>query len=282
MRATGTASWTQQLSIVRRRTVRRGGEAPLSKASWGAYSLVSPSSFHVGETFPASITPPKPHYEADGAFAPVLQCALEALLVRKEYKMRIGSAGWLVMGGTLSGVLGCADPLPPPARLAVNLELASCGVDDQYALPEDPLVRTTLQASIPQSQLDALPRMVEAENGASVSCSVVESSPNNFTFSASASVGNTRRFTLNGGVTTGPSGVGKGTGTATVSFLHPNTIPARTGTNCTIETELAPAGGGALLLSFDCSPPTSTFQAESLPGVNCSATGTVVIDRCSK
>ncbi len=196
--------------------------------------------------------------------------------------MRIGSAGWLVMGGTLSGVLGCGDPLPPPARLAVKLELAGCGVDDQFSLPEDPVVRSTLEPTIPQIQLDQLPRMVEGEGGASVSCSVVESSPNNFSFTASAAVGNTRRFTIDSGVTTGPSGASKGTGTATVSFLNPRTIPARTGTNCTITTELAPAGGGALLLSFNCSPPNSTFRAETLDTPNCTAAGTVVIDRCSK
>jgi hypothetical protein len=196
--------------------------------------------------------------------------------------MRIGSAGWLVMSVTLSGVLGCGDPLPPPARLAVNLELAGCGVDDGYTLPEDTLVRTTLQPSIPQSQLDTLPRMVEGENGASVTCAVTESSANSFTFSASAAVGNSRRFTLDGGTTTGPSGGTKGTGTAMVSFIHPNTLPLRTGANCVITTELAPAGGGALLLSFNCSPPNSTFRADNIDTPNCAATGTVVIDRCSK
>lgn len=197
--------------------------------------------------------------------------------------MRIGSAGWLLVGGTLSGLVGCGDPLPPPARLAVNLELASCGVDGQYTLPdEDALVKTTLQPSIPQSQLDSLPRIVEGEGGASVSCKVTESSPNNFTFSASAAIGSTRRFTLDGGVTTGPSGAAKGAGTATVSFLNPFTIPNRTGLNCAITTELAPAGGGALLLSFNCSPPTSTFQADNIDTPTCVASGTVVIDRCSK
>jgi hypothetical protein len=194
--------------------------------------------------------------------------------------MRIGSAGWLVMGGTLSGVLGCGDPLPPPARLAASLELASCGVDGLYALPEDDAVRTTLQPNIPQSQLDVLPRLVEAENDASVSCSVVESAPNTFTFSASAAF-KARLYTLEG-TTTGPSGATKGAGTATVSFFHPLTTQLRTGNNCAITTELAPAGGGALLLSFNCSPPTSTFQADNLDTPNCSASGTVVIDRCSK
>lgn len=196
--------------------------------------------------------------------------------------MRIGFAGWLVMGGTLSSLLGCGDPLPPPARLAVNLEMAGCNVDGQYTLPEEPLVRSTLQVSIPQSQLDTLPRMVDGEAEASVSCSVVESMPNTFTFSASAAVGNSRRFTLTGGVTTGPSGTAKGMGTANVSFLNPNTIPVRSGTACTVSTELAPGGGGALLLYFNCSPPDSTFQNSDLPSDSCSASGTVVIDRCSK
>lgn len=194
--------------------------------------------------------------------------------------MRIGSAGWLVMGGTLSGVLGCGDPLPPPARLAVNLELAGCGVDNLYPLPEEEEVRTTLQPSIPQSQLDQLPRVVEGENEASVSCSVVESAPNTFTFSASAAF-QARLYTIEG-TTTGPSGAGKGAGTATVSFIHPFTAQLRTGNNCAITTELAPAGGGALLLSFNCSPPNSTFQADNIDTPNCSASGTVVIDRCSK
>lgn len=195
--------------------------------------------------------------------------------------MRIGSAGWLVMGGTLSGVLGCGDPLPPPARVAVRLELGQCGVDGLYAMPNDDLVRTTLQPSIPQAQLDALPRMVEGEGGASVSCSVVESSANTFTFSASAAVGNSRRFTLQGS-STGPSGAGKGAGKARVSFLNPQTIPARSGNDCDITTELAPAGGGAMLLTFNCSPPGSTFSAETIDTPNCQAAGTVVIDRCSK
>lgn len=196
--------------------------------------------------------------------------------------MRIGSGTWLVMGGTLSAVLGCGDPLPPPARLAMNIELAGCGVDNAYSLPEEPLVRSTLQNSIPQVQLDALPRMVDGEEGASVSCSVVESAPNTFTFSASASVGSSRRFTLNGGTTTGPSATGEGSGTATVSFLHPLTIPARGASNCVITTEIAPAGGGALLLEFICSPPGSTFRADTIDTPNCSASGAVVIDRCSK
>jgi hypothetical protein len=164
----------------------------------------------------------------------------------------------------------------------MNIELAGCGVDNAYSLPEEPLVRSTLQNSIPQVQLDALPRMVDGEEGASVSCSVVESAPNTFTFSASASVGSSRRFTLNGGTTTGPSATGEGSGTATVSFLHPLTIPARGASNCVITTEIAPAGGGALLLEFICSPPGSTFRADTIDTPNCSASGAVVIDRCSK
>lgn len=196
--------------------------------------------------------------------------------------MRIGSAGWLVMGGTLSGVLGCGDPLPPPARLAMNIELAGCSVDNRYSLPEDPTVKSTLQNSIQQVQLEALPRMVDGEDGASVSCTVTETAPNTFSFSASASVGNSRRFTLTSGSTLGPSASGRGAGTATVSFLHPLTIPARSANNCVISTEIAPAGGGALLLEFVCSPPNSTFGAETLDTPNCTASGAVVIDRCSK
>ncbi len=196
--------------------------------------------------------------------------------------MRIGSAGWLVMGGTLSGVLGCGDPLPAPPRLAMNIELAGCSVDNLYSLPEDPTVKATLQNNIPQIQLEELPRLVDGEGGASVSCSVTETAPNTFSFSASASLGNSRRFTLSSGSTAGPSAAGNGAGTATVTFLNPLTIPSRGASNCVISTEIAPAGGGALLLEFICSPPNSIFRAENIDTPNCSASGAVVIDRCSK
>lgn len=196
--------------------------------------------------------------------------------------MRIGSAGWLVLSGTLSGVLGCGDPLPPPARLAMNIELSSCGVDNLYSMPEDPAVKSTLQNNISEGLLQQLPRFVDGEDGASVSCTVVESSPNTFTFSASASVGASRRFTISSGTTAGPANGQEGQGTATISFLHPNSIPARTGNNCVISTAVAPAGGGALLLEFNCSAPGSTFANPSLDTPDCSASGTVVIDRCSK
>lgn len=196
--------------------------------------------------------------------------------------MRIGSAGWLVLSGTLSGVLGCGDPLPPPARLAMNIELSGCGVDNLYSMPEDPAVKSTLQNNIAASLLEALPRFVDGEDGASVSCAVVETGPNTFTFSASGSVGASRRFTLDSGTTTGPANGQNGQGTATISFLHPSSIPARTGANCVISTEVAPAGGGALLLEFNCSPPGSTFTNPSLDTPDCSASGALVIDRCSK
>jgi hypothetical protein len=164
----------------------------------------------------------------------------------------------------------------------MNIELSECGVDNLYSMPEDPAVKQTLQNNIAASLLEALPRFVDGEDGASVSCSVVESAPNTFTFTANAAIGASRRFTIDGGTTTGPANGQNGRGTATISFIHPNSIPARTGVNCVISTEVAPAGGGALLLEFNCSPPDSTFQNSSLDTPRCSASGAVVIDRCSK
>lgn len=167
----------------------------------------------------------------------------------------------------------------PRARLAVSISLASCGVDGRYSLPEDDSVFASSEPDISATQLADIPRLVNGEGGASVSCSVVHGPDNRLSFSASAGLGNTRRFTLNTGESSVPSDAASAPGTADVSFLHPRAIPVRTGHSCDVNVALTPAG--EMLVDFECLPPNSTFQAANIDTPNCQAVGRLVIDRCA-
>lgn len=196
--------------------------------------------------------------------------------------MVIRSGGWVLMASSLAVALSCSDPIPPPPRVAVKLELVSCNVSGIRALPDDDggLVRSKLSLSITAPDLEALPRQVDGEGG-KASCSVKETAPNQFAFEASASVDEQASyFEMRGGNATGHPDpmTARGTGTATFMSFRNTTSGYRESANCTIETELSKEGGGALLYSFNC----VDAQDPNVPETGCSITGTVVIDRCSK
>ena len=196
--------------------------------------------------------------------------------------MVIRSGGWVLLASTLGAALGCSDPLPPPPRVAVKLELVGCYVDGIRAVPDDEagLVRSKLAVTITAPDLADLPRQVDGQGG-KASCSVEETAPNQFAFEAKASTSNqASEFEMRGGNAAGHPNkdAARGAGTATfMSFKNPAT-GYRESTNCTIQTELSKEGGGALLYSFDC-PEASD---PGVPETGCSINGTVVIDRCAK
>lgn len=165
------------------------------------------------------------------------------------------------------------------ARLAVSISLGSCGVDGQYSLPVDDSVFALSEPDISETQLAGVPRLVNDEGGATVSCAVVHGPDNRLSFSASAGLGNTRRFTLNTGESSAPSDAASVPGTADISFLHPLTLPARTGHLCNVNVALTPTG--ETLVDFECFPPNSTFQADNIDTPTCQAVGRLVIDRCA-
>lgn len=196
--------------------------------------------------------------------------------------MVIRSGGWVLMAGSLGVSLSCSDPLPAPPRVAVKLEYVGCNVTGIRALPDDEagLVRSKLSVNITSADLEALPRQVDGQGG-KASCSVKETSPNQFTFEAIAETTEQGAFfEMRGGNTTGHPDMTtpRGTGTATfMSFRNP-TSGYRESTNCTISTELSKEKGGALLYAFEC----VNAQNPTVPETGCSINGTVVIDRCEK
>lgn len=188
--------------------------------------------------------------------------------------MRIRGLASMVVASTGVAVFGCGDPLPPPARVAVSLELASCTVFGRFSLPKDPAVNATLTPNIIQGDLQVLPRLVDGQDNSTVSCRVVETAPGVFEMSANARTGTTgtSHFSISGGTSVA------GSGTASkISFRVPET-DLRQGSNCTINTELAPEGGGGMLASFTCKP----FHDPGVPNESCSVTGTFALDRCDR
>lgn len=215
-------------------------------------------------------------------FAPRCESALRGRVLKGTKTMVIRSGGWVLMAGSLGVALSCSDPLPPPPRVAVKLELVGCNVSGIRALPDDDagLVRSKLGVSITAPDLEALPRQVDGQGG-DASCSVKESAANQFAFQAKATVDEQAAFfEMRGGNAAGhpDKNTARGVGTATfMSFRNPAS-GYRESTSCTIETELSKEGGGALLYAFNC----INAQDPAVPETGCSITGTVVIDRCSK
>ena len=185
--------------------------------------------------------------------------------------MRIRGTGWMVMASTGLAVCGCGDPLPPPSRVAVSIDFAGCTTSGKFSLPEDPAVKQKLTPSIIAGDLQALPRLVDGQNGAEVSCRVSETAPGAFEFSANGRIGNSH-FSISGGSSVA------GAGTASQISFRVRQTDYRAGSNCTIDTELAPEGGGAMLAPFTCKP----FHDPSVPNESCSGVGTFALDVCDK
>lgn len=195
--------------------------------------------------------------------------------------MVIRSAGWVLLASSLAAVISCSDPIPPPPRAAVKVELIGCAVNGIRALPDDEagLVRSKLSVSITAADLEALPRQVDGQGG-KASCSVEETSPNQFAFEVKAQTDEIAAYFEMSGVTAGhpDKNAPRGKGTASfMSFRNPSS-GYRQSTSCTVETELSKEGGGALLYSFSC----TNAQNPEVPETGCQIIGTVVIDRCSK
>jgi hypothetical protein len=196
--------------------------------------------------------------------------------------MVVRSASWVLLASSLGAALSCSDPLPPPPRAAVKLELVGCTASGIRALPDDEagLVKSTLSVFITDADLKALPRQVDGQGG-DASCTVKETAANQFAFEVKAETTNDASyFQMRGGTTTGhpDKAAPRGTGTASfMSFRDPASL-YRESSACTIETELSKEGGGALLYSFNC----TGAQDPNIPETGCSINGTVVIDRCSK
>lgn len=196
--------------------------------------------------------------------------------------MVIRSAGWVLLASSLGAVLSCSDPIPPPPRAAVKVELIGCAVEGLRALPDDEagLVRSKLAVTITKADLEVLPRQVDGQGG-KASCTVEETATNQFAFDVQAQTDDIGAyFEMRGGSTAGHPVMNtpRGKGTASfMSFRNPSS-GYRASTNCTLETELSKEGGGALLYSFVC----TNAQNPEVPENGCQINGTVVIDRCSK
>lgn len=182
---------------------------------------------------------------------------------------------WIVAFASLSA---CDDAVshPPEGALSMRIDVDpngenGCSFVGADSLPNDPVV-LQLSANTTKATLDEMPRSVDGKSGDKVSCSVKQTAPSAYEISANLQA-DKRGFSLSNA--TVAAGVGAN---ATISWLGITVPGYMTGTTCALEVDEQVDGGGAIKLTFNC----PQFVLQSMPNNQCTASGTVVLERCDR
>jgi hypothetical protein len=193
------------------------------------------------------------------------------------------SSRWYVTAVFALGALGCSDPVAPPAQGAILARVRvpsppiaekQCRVGGAFSFDVPDIASTKPVEALDQDTY--LHRVVDGENGASVSCSVSGSST----------------FTFSGEVRSGAKGIrfASGTlgadlkGTAVITIIDSTRLStplASPGATCVIDAAAAANNrfqvkGGSIWASYSC--PT----VEAPPTDACAADGIFVLENCAQ
>lgn len=191
---------------------------------------------------------------------------------------------WSILAVPLLAVLGCSDPVPPPAQGALTLYVDQPVTHvDGRACPA-PGITYQIAATDSKTKMLAAPSsttpgesLISGEKGTNISCSVKKSS-NGFAFSGSihgnsSPAGSIVDLTMQGGTVDGTSL----TGTVNVSIYTPDLSSQFVSSMpCSVTVLQNQIKGGSMWANFSC--PTVTADPSGACGIG--SFSTIVFENC--
>lgn len=188
----------------------------------------------------------------------------------------------LMAAATASASCDDAVSNPPQALVSLALNTDSAGTGRCVAVGSDSLPTEDGQVVFVASRtrtedLENLPRLTDGRDGASVECTVTETSPGTaYTISATfngttAATGAGRAFSISNATVV--DGLGSN---AFISWNSPSLAAAMSSSVCELSVDESVEGGGAIKITFSC----PQFSNPSQPDIACQADGTFLLERC--